>query len=266
MTLIQTEPKSIKIWTTDVKKVYLGSTQVRPQNVKFVKLSDTITTSWWPNGLSSIWFSSIWKKILTSIYSWNNIYYWEASTSFPTTWTISFNSVYYWSTVRSCWYIDDSYFWVWNDSSVTLYSWTPSSRVSQWSISTAGRVRWACASPDWRYFYVADNQTNLKSYSLSTARNLSTATNTWTITTSNVRMLCYINDYKWLWPCVATLWTNFINVYRLNNNSISSAYIIANQTQSRWSSIYWWFLTPDCSKLYITVFNDTKIYIRENQN
>lgn len=30
MTLVQKEPKSIKIWTTDIKKVYLGTTQVRP--------------------------------------------------------------------------------------------------------------------------------------------------------------------------------------------------------------------------------------------
>lgn len=30
MTLVQFEPKAIKIWTTDIKKVYLGSTLVRP--------------------------------------------------------------------------------------------------------------------------------------------------------------------------------------------------------------------------------------------
>ena len=30
MTLVSTEPKSIKLWTTNIKKVYLGSTQVRP--------------------------------------------------------------------------------------------------------------------------------------------------------------------------------------------------------------------------------------------
>lgn len=31
MTLTQFEPKSIKLWTTEIKKVYLGSTQVRPK-------------------------------------------------------------------------------------------------------------------------------------------------------------------------------------------------------------------------------------------
>lgn len=30
MTLVQKEPKAIKLWTTDIKKVYLGSSQVRP--------------------------------------------------------------------------------------------------------------------------------------------------------------------------------------------------------------------------------------------
>ena len=30
MTLVQKKPKSIKLWTTDIKEVYLGSTKVRP--------------------------------------------------------------------------------------------------------------------------------------------------------------------------------------------------------------------------------------------
>lgn len=35
MTLVQTEPKSIKLWTTDIKKVYLGTTKVRPTIINF---------------------------------------------------------------------------------------------------------------------------------------------------------------------------------------------------------------------------------------
>ena len=35
MTLVQKEPKYIKIWSTDAKKVYLGSNQVRPRPVNF---------------------------------------------------------------------------------------------------------------------------------------------------------------------------------------------------------------------------------------
>lgn len=49
MTLIEQSPKAIKLWTTDIKKVYLGSTQVRPK-------PRTFTISWTEqSNMSSGW-------------------------------------------------------------------------------------------------------------------------------------------------------------------------------------------------------------------
>ena len=42
MTLVQKEPKAIKLWTTDIKKVYLGTTKVRPTRMyKYIRWTIT---------------------------------------------------------------------------------------------------------------------------------------------------------------------------------------------------------------------------------
>lgn len=46
MTLKQVEPKNIKIWTTDVKRVMLGSTQVRPVVKPYFEFWDWTNTTW----------------------------------------------------------------------------------------------------------------------------------------------------------------------------------------------------------------------------
>lgn len=62
MTLIQTEPKAIKIWTTDVKAVYLWTTKVRPS---FKPRTFTITrreqsnmSSWWTYSDDAAWLTA----------------------------------------------------------------------------------------------------------------------------------------------------------------------------------------------------------------
>ena len=39
MTLLQKEPKNIKLWTTDIKAVYLWTTKVRPSAIPLLEFS-----------------------------------------------------------------------------------------------------------------------------------------------------------------------------------------------------------------------------------
>ena len=60
MTLVQKEPKSIKIWTTDIKKVYLGSTQVRPKPRTFTIswTEQSNMSSWWTYSDDAAWLTA----------------------------------------------------------------------------------------------------------------------------------------------------------------------------------------------------------------
>lgn len=58
MTLVQSEPKSIKIWTTAIKKVMLGSTQIRP--------------AWWTPWANTILYYSFDGNVNDLSWNWYN--------------------------------------------------------------------------------------------------------------------------------------------------------------------------------------------------
>lgn len=75
MTLVQTEPKNIKIWTTDVKRVMLGSTQVRPKlpkwNGDLTKATLSSTTSISGFLVYGVTLSDDWTKLYYQTNNWN---------------------------------------------------------------------------------------------------------------------------------------------------------------------------------------------------
>jgi hypothetical protein len=82
MTLVQTEPKAIKIWSTDVKAVYLGTTQVRPSGWK--PWANTI--AYYPLKEDVLDYSGNWNNATwnpNSFTGWVANYSW-ASTTLPT--------------------------------------------------------------------------------------------------------------------------------------------------------------------------------------
>lgn len=122
MTLTQFEPKSIKLWTTEIKKVYLGSTQVRPKPDYLCFTANTSGSTvklrkfWSPNAVSletstdlntwsdyTIWstitLSSIWDKVYwrnkSETDTWfnkdsNNLYRFEMTWSIAASWDVNF--------------------------------------------------------------------------------------------------------------------------------------------------------------------------------
>lgn len=63
MSLLQKEPSSIKLWTTDIKKVYLGSTLVRPTSSVWKTFTITWTeqsdmSSWWTYSDDAAWLTA----------------------------------------------------------------------------------------------------------------------------------------------------------------------------------------------------------------
>ena len=107
MTLLQTEPTSIKIWSTDIKKVYLGTTQVRPKPDYLCFTAEaygsTISLnawSWSPAAVSletstdwRTWTAyTIWDTItLTNI--WDKVY-WRNTSTTDTRFSISISDFY----------------------------------------------------------------------------------------------------------------------------------------------------------------------------
>ena len=90
MTLIQTEPKSIKLWTTDIKKVYLGSTLVRPK-------PRTFTISWTEqSNMSSGWTYSDDAAWLTAG-SWDfDDFFWYSAVLLNTSWVETAEMIQSW--------------------------------------------------------------------------------------------------------------------------------------------------------------------------
>lgn len=106
MTLIEQSPKSIKIWTTDIKKVYLGNTLVRPIirclcfTANTANSTVAINDYWTPTAVSletspdgTTWTDyTFWtNKTLTNV--WDKIYFRNKSTT--TTWFSINTSNYY---------------------------------------------------------------------------------------------------------------------------------------------------------------------------
>ena len=154
MTLVQKEPKYIKIWSTDAKKVYLGSTQVRPS-------ATPITTPWIYHNttLGLISLSSNWSTWLTiadknlwatqvrndgdtlsesncgKFYQWGNNYW------FPATWP----------TITSSTAVNAGTYWPWNYYSsstfITGAYWDSSYNRNLW-----GEVTWTYEAKQWPCF------------------------------------------------------------------------------------------------------------------
>lgn len=105
MTLVQTEPKAIKIWSTDIKKVMLWSTQIRP-------------TWWTPWANTMIYYEFDWNL---NDSSWNNrnwmggwtITYWTNYADL-TSWKIAVPNLTLpvWCTI-SFWFKCNSTSWQW---------------------------------------------------------------------------------------------------------------------------------------------------------
>lgn len=131
MTLARTEPKSIKLWTTDIKKVYLGSTLVRPPIVNW-------KTQWpCPDGfhvpLNTEW---TWlTNIRTALWwDWRDWLNFSAYLRLPYAWYRSFQGST--SSQNSTWYYWTSK-WTWNN---TYYLYLDNSSISTYSLNRASAL------------------------------------------------------------------------------------------------------------------------------
>ena len=158
MTLVQKEPKYIKIWSTDVKKVYLGSTQVRPtitpittpwiyHNATLGIISLSSNWSTWITiadknlGATTVWNSwnarseaNCWKY-----YQWGNNYW--------------FNGIWWASPATNSSQINAQNYWPWNYYSNstfrTIYWWWDSSNnknLRWWVTWTNDAMQWPCSN------------------------------------------------------------------------------------------------------------------------
>lgn len=86
MTLVQSEPKAIKIWTTDVKAVYLWENKVRPTGYPTESIIIKIkANSNWVLKIPVSWINTNWWSAAT--YSWKVSYDWWAETTYSWTWS-----------------------------------------------------------------------------------------------------------------------------------------------------------------------------------
>lgn len=88
MTLVQSEPKAIKIWTTDFKAVYLWENKVRPSWPTYPTESIVYKMNADSNGRLYVpiwWSDSTWGKSAT--YSWEISVDWWAETTYSWTWS-----------------------------------------------------------------------------------------------------------------------------------------------------------------------------------
>lgn len=81
MTLTQFEPKSIKLWTTEIKKVYLGSTKVRPPAYTWPELCFTANTAWSTIKIIKYWSpTSVTLETSPDGASWSTYTFWDTIT------------------------------------------------------------------------------------------------------------------------------------------------------------------------------------------
>lgn len=236
-----------------------------PADFNFVKSTTSITTSniiWWSslNTSSSLGFDSGWTKLLWNVYTNQYISTWTTSSAFPTSWSISFSYTNFWTTIRRCSYLDSNH-WVYSDdTSLKLYSWSPSSVSSLWSITTSWRNWWCWFTSDWKNFFILVSLTTVKSYTLSTARNFSTATLTWTYSwLSDMRYLQYIPNYRSLWPCVAVMNSDKIQLYKIDNNDASTMTLLSQQQYQSSVNVWWFYIKQDFSLIYTMAYENNGI-------
>ena len=130
MTLIQSEPKAIKIWTTDVKAVYLWENKVRPTTPATVTVTDSTNWYWWYTSYTGSYYQWV---AFTALKTWKItkvcfIYNWVSS------WTLKIAQ------------------WAFPSASWTTYSFTSSSSweytlttpydITEWTIYTISVSSW----------------------------------------------------------------------------------------------------------------------------
>ena len=145
MVLVQKEPKAIKIWTTDIKKVYLGSTQVRPKG-------RTFTISWTEqSNMSSGWTYSDDAAGLTAG-SWDfDDFLWYSAVLLNTSWVETAEMTQSW--------------WVFTGAMTTLGNITSGDNVmikfpvrwikmtKSWSVVTLSITDWLGRESEWYQYY-----------------------------------------------------------------------------------------------------------------
>lgn len=247
MPLVQKEPQSIKIWNTDVSKVYIWSTQVRPSVwPEYTPTANTIL--YFPlreNAVDKIHLVILTAQKSTPTYtvpSWANVpcaYFsspWffakTSSTSYLVTWNNP-RTISWW--VRFTWTCRTSVacYWTWSSNQMfNLYynDWTPKFRFTQWgSWSSYWSIQ--LSMDTWYNVIVTFDWSTIKWYVNS---NLD---GSWskTLNTSNARM--YIGgDMAETWSATPSTWiqgyisevifeniawsstdvTNYYNTYKSN--------------------------------------------------
>ena len=145
MTLVQKEPKSIKIWTTDIKKVYLGSTQVRPK-------PRTFTISWTEQSNMSSWWTYSDDAAWLTAGSWDfDDFFWYSAVLLNTSWTETAEMTQSW--------------WVFTGAMSTLWNITSWDNVmikfpvrwikmtKSWSVVTLSITDWLGRENEWYQYY-----------------------------------------------------------------------------------------------------------------
>lgn len=246
MTLVQKEPKYIKIWSTDAKKVYYGSNQVRPVL--------PITTAWiyrnpkdWIISMSSDWSTryTIADKNLwaTEVYNnwdtlsqancwnfyqrWNN--YW-----FPFTWAVNKSS----TKVSASWY------WPWNyfsSDTFIMVSWTWDSSNNynlRWYNGSVTNRQWPC--PTWFHIPTQWEWQNILNVWTSLWRWSSSSWN-WVKTYLKMPFAWYLAYNSWTqnntWYSIG-YWTS---VWHKNNYSYSCSISSNWFTYNNSAYAAWWF-------------------------
>lgn len=222
MTLVQNEPKSIKLWTTNIKKVYLGSNQVRPKLIP-------ITTPWiyrnqtkWLISLSSdgsswitmadknLWATTVYNNgdalsqaNCGKFYQWGNNYWFIYWTPDNTSDTRVDASIYSWQNPYSSNVFIKQQWW---NSAQT--SWTPTTDLWGSITDTLEARKWPCNN--WYHIPSKDEWTTI--FNMWNTRGIWANNNpAWILTYLKIPASWYINynsaNINWNWWFTALLTT-----------------------------------------------------------
>lgn len=255
MTLVQKEPKSIKLWTTNIKKVYLGSNQVRPiippylcftantagSTIKLYYTWSTRTDNMQTSTDGSNWSAYTFNTVITLTNIWDKVYF---RRNLDTPWKFSVN------------YQNRNYF------------------VMTWSIAASGDIttllckEWTTdLTASWVYcfWYLFNNCTSLTTIPKLPAVTLTTNCYTWMFTwctglsglpnlpATALAETCYSFMFNW---CTSiklstTQGWEYQTEYRIPN--IWTWTTAWNSLQNMFASTWWTFTwTPSINTTYYT--------------
>lgn len=195
MTLVQKEPKSIKIWTTNIKRV-----TIRPNGTEKQIRPDT----WWQPWANTLFYASL---------NWNTNSEWTLSPTFNSqSWTITYPSLWsiqyaYLNSGQIIWDI-----WTYTTSNITLQA-----RVSwgtAWVIST-GKIYW----PSWPNVWIELYFNGSSSWWWYTQNNVSWYGTTVSWSTNTRCLITFVKSwtslalYKNWWTPQTTTCSSVFNVF-----------------------------------------------------